>query len=96
MKVFILWLMSLFLVQSHDMTIPVAVSVATVMHTYKQAAPEVVDECCCQCVGGIITHGDGHKTACPCPPTCKCKRAVTHPPAVLHTQCKDGKCTPKR
>jgi hypothetical protein len=21
----------------------------------------------------VITHGDGHKTPCPCPPACKCK-----------------------
>ena len=33
------------------------------------------DECCGECENGWITHGDGHRTPCPCPPTCKCKRA---------------------
>lgn len=33
------------------------------------------DECCGQCQNGWITHGDGHRTPCPCPPTCKCKTA---------------------
>jgi hypothetical protein len=33
------------------------------------------DECCSQCENGWITHGDGHRTPCPCPPTCRCKRA---------------------
>lgn len=33
------------------------------------------DECCGECQNGWITHGDGHRTPCPCPPTCKCKRA---------------------
>lgn len=33
------------------------------------------DDCCGQCVNGWITHGDGHRTPCPCPPTCRCKRA---------------------
>lgn len=30
--------------------------------------------CCTDCGGkGYILHGDGHRTACPCPPSCKCK-----------------------
>jgi hypothetical protein len=30
--------------------------------------------CCTDCGGkGYITHGDGHRTACPCPASCKCK-----------------------
>lgn len=33
-----------------------------------------VEECCGDCKGGIITHADGHKTACPCPSTCACKK----------------------
>jgi hypothetical protein len=32
-------------------------------------------ECCKRCENGWITHGDGHRTPCPCPPTCECKRA---------------------
>lgn len=35
--------------------------------------PEV-NECCGLCKNGVITHGDGHKTPCPCPPECKCKQ----------------------
>lgn len=43
-------------------------------------------ECCNQCKGtGYITHGDGHRTPCPCPPTCVCKK----PKAA--TECKDCK-----
>jgi len=39
-------------------------------------------ECCAECKGtGFVVHGDGHKTPCPCPPTCKCKAS----------KC-DGKC----
>lgn len=40
-----------------------------------QPAPEPNGECCKQCKGtGFITHGDGHKTPCPCPPNCPCKK----------------------
>ena len=36
--------------------------------------PNPKPECCGECKGtGYITHGDGHKTPCPCPPGCKCK-----------------------
>ena len=32
------------------------------------------EKCCDACKGtGYITHGDGHRTPCPCPVTCKCK-----------------------
>ena len=41
------------------------------------------DACCGDCVNGWITHGDGHRTACPCPASCKCKQAKG---------CPDGKC----
>jgi hypothetical protein len=41
------------------------------------------DKCCGDCVNGWITHGDGHRTACPCPASCKCKGAKG---------CPDGKC----
>jgi hypothetical protein len=34
--------------------------------------------CCTECGGrGYIVHGDGHRTACPCPATCKCKAGAT-------------------
>lgn len=46
-------------------------------------------ECCTQCKGtGYITHGDGHRTPCPCPPTCVCKKPKAAQP------CPDGKCRP--
>lgn len=54
-----------------DMTAPVAVRAAYVIHT---SAPEEKQECCGQCKGGVITHGDGHTTPCPCKPECKCKQ----------------------
>jgi hypothetical protein len=41
-------------------------------------------KCCSDCGGkGYITHGDGHRTPCPCPPSCKCKGGAG---------CPDGKC----
>lgn len=39
----------------------------------RPVAPQPSPGCCQECVGGIITHGDGHKTPCPCPATCSCK-----------------------
>lgn len=48
--------------------------------TAQEKAPEPKPEppkpsCCTDCGGkGYIVHGDGHRTACPCPPSCKCKR----------------------
>lgn len=68
---------------------PVAVEAAYVLKT---TSPVIASKCCGQCVNGVITHGDGHKTPCPCPPDCKCKTkgAVVHPPSVL--VCPDGKC----
>lgn len=46
--------------------------------TAQEKAPEPQPEpkpgCCTDCGGkGYITHGDGHRTACPCPASCKCK-----------------------
>ena len=47
--------------------------------TATEKAPEPTPEppkpgCCTDCGGrGYIVHGDGHRTACPCPSTCKCK-----------------------
>lgn len=46
-----------------------------------QPKPEVA-KCCGACKNGIITHGDGHKTVCPCPSTCQCKTK-----SVLQPQC---------
>ena len=41
-------------------------------------------KCCDDCGGkGFIVHGDGHRTACPCPPSCKCKGGKG---------CPDGDC----
>lgn len=75
-----------------DYTASVAVEAALVLHTTKAT----VGACCGRCKDGVITHGDGHTTQCPCPADCKCKTrgAVTHNPVVL--KCQEGKCTPKR
>ena len=71
-----------------DMTAPVAVEAAYVIHTQTF---EDAKQCCGQCKNGVITHGDGHRTPCPCPPDCKCK-AVAHPPTIIRADCKDGQC----
>jgi hypothetical protein len=52
---------------------------AYVIVTRTDTAPK----CCGRCDGGVIVHGDGHVTDCPCPPTCKCKTAVRHPPIEI-------------
>jgi hypothetical protein len=47
--------------------------------TAVEKAPQPTPEppkpgCCTDCGGrGYIVHGDGHRTACPCPATCRCK-----------------------
>jgi len=47
---------------------------ATAFEKAPEPQPEPKPECCPDCGGrGYIVHGDGHRTACPCPPTCKCK-----------------------
>lgn len=79
----------LSLIAQPDMKAPVAVHAAYVIHT---AEPEKT-KCCGLCKNGFITHGDGHKTPCPCPPDCLCK-AVRHPASVLTQDCKE--CTPKK
>ena len=43
-------------------------------------------KCCGECKGGWITHGDGHRTPCPCAASCKCKTGAA---------CPDGKCVPR-
>lgn len=41
-----------------------------------QPAPGPKPDCCEDCGGkGVIVHGDGHRTPCPCPHTCRCKAA---------------------
>jgi hypothetical protein len=76
-----------FLFPAPDMTGPVAVHAAYVIHT----RPAETQTCCGSCQNGWVVHGDGHKTPCPCPPDCLCK-AVRHPPVILHS---DGKCESK-
>lgn len=53
-----------------DYTPQVAVEIAYALVTPQEYSPP---ECCGLCVNGVITHGDGHKTKCACPSTCKCK-----------------------
>jgi hypothetical protein len=37
--------------------------------------PKPKPDCCTECGGrGYIVHGDGHRTACPCPASCRCKK----------------------
>lgn len=69
----------LSLLSPPDMVGPVAVHAAYVIHTQQGTQAE----CCGSCKNGMVTHGDGHKTPCPCPPDCMCK-AVTHPPVIIH------------
>jgi hypothetical protein len=53
--------------------------------TATEKAPEPTPEppkpkpgCCTECGGrGYIVHGDGHRTACPCPASCRCKTGAT-------------------
>jgi hypothetical protein len=49
-------------------------------------APEPpAGKCCVECRGtGVIVHGDGHRTACPCPADCSCKKPKA--------SCPDGQC----
>lgn len=80
-------LMILLGLASPDLMARVAVEAAVTI----QSAPQIeVSKCCKQCVNGIITHGDGHRTSCPCPPECECKRRKAA------EECKDGKCALKR
>lgn len=40
-------------------------------------------ECCTDCRGtGTIVMPDGHRVACPCPPTCRCKAGRSVPAAL--------------
>lgn len=80
----------------------IAVAAAYAIHAGVEDQPT---ECCGECVGGKIIHGDGHVTDCPCPPDCPCKqdKAVVHPPVVISPpksvpkktvtrSCPDGNC----
>ena len=71
-----------------DYTASVAVNAAYTLQTTKQVE---VSKCCGACKNGVITHGDGHKTPCPCPPDCKCKVR-----AIAPTTCESGTCTLKK
>jgi len=48
---------------------------ATAQEKAPQPQPEPPKPACCTDCGGrgYIVHGDGHRTACPCPASCKCK-----------------------
>lgn len=48
-----------------------------------QPGPAPNPGCCDDCGGkGVIIHGDGHRTPCPCPESCKCKAATASPASV--------------
>ena len=72
-----------------DMTARVAVEMAVSINT--TPAPVTVQQCCGLCVNGIVTHGDGHKTQCKCPPNCKCKAPKSQAPI-----CTSGTCALKK
>lgn len=73
----------------------IAVAAAYAIHAGVEEAPA---ECCGECVGGKIIHGDGHVTDCPCPPDCQCKQdlAVVHPPVVIKPKAVKPKTVTKR
>jgi hypothetical protein len=58
---------------------------ATAVEKAPQPQPEPPKpSCCTDCGGkGYIVHGDGHRTACPCPSTCKCKNPPGASPASV-------------
>ncbi len=57
---------------------------ATAVKKPPQPQPEPKPGCCTDCGGkGYITHGDGHRTACPCPASCKCKNPSGASPASV-------------
>ena len=69
-----------------DYSSAVAAQASYTLHTN---APLAVTECCGQCKGGKIVHGDGHVTECPCPTDCKCK-------GRKETICTTGTCAPPK
>jgi hypothetical protein len=47
---------------------------ATAQEKPPEPKPEPKPGCCTDCGGkGVIVHGDGHRTPCPCPASCRCK-----------------------
>lgn len=93
MNSLLMLLASWFSPQPADMVPWVSANAAYTINTY--APSEETTKCCGLCDAGMITHGDGHKTPCPCPPDCECKSRVTHPPIKIH-HCPDGKCNLKQ
>lgn len=79
---FVAWLLSLLAPASNDEAARCAGAVAAAYAsmvrqgpTPPEPGPEPKPGCCDECQGtGWITHGDGHKTPCPCPETCECKK----------------------
>lgn len=86
MTAFFVWLASLFFpvapLSNVDAKSAAAVAVAYAIVAPSSGeptpppppGPKPKPECCGDCRGtGFVTHGDGHKTPCPCPKTCPCK-----------------------
>lgn len=72
-----------------DMTPRVAVEAAVTINALPPAPVSEACKCGGTCVNGVITHGDGHRTQCPCPATCKCRSKTTQP-------CVSGTCALKK
>lgn len=72
----------------------IAVEMAWAVHGDRADSPDG-SECCGECEGGKIIHGDGHITDCPCPSDCECKTrgaAVVQPSVLITPGCADGSC----
>lgn len=65
-----------------------AAAVAAARATMTSVAPAPTPgptpaKCCTECGGkGVLVMPDGHRLACPCPPTCRCKAAKAVPAAL--------------
>lgn len=61
---------------SGAVSVAYAATAPDVAPTPAPVPPAPKPACCQDCGGrGYIVHGDGHRTPCPCPPSCQCKRA---------------------
>jgi hypothetical protein len=85
MKEFVLWILTIYSADPEVIDREPAKAYAACSAAYAtlevvapkpkpKPQPKPNDGCCGECGGtGFITHGDGHKTPCPCPEGCDCK-----------------------